>query len=219
MKILSFIPWAGDGSPHISSCLLDSDSGNTMFSTSPLNGWERDDLGIFVPKPKNSKSALCPSLDSRIEAENPDEIVTYFELGLWRERSQKSSIYPPKKEFGTAILRHTIDSPKGLIENSTVLTHENVVELFGWEEAVRAFDAFSAHLIDENIWERFCFSLCLTNMAWEKHQQEVAADRLKAHREKTAAEERAREKHHEQSSKVANAKSKENLEKMKSFDL
>ena len=216
MKILSFIPWAGDGSPHISSCLLDSDSGNTMFSTSPLVGWKRDDIGIFV-QPKNSKSALCPSLDSRIEAENPDEIVTYFELGLWRERSQKSSIYPPK-EFGTAILRQSISS-HDLIEDAKVMTHENVVELFGWEEAQRAFDNFSTHLVEEDIWQRFCFSLCLTNLAWEKYQREVAEKRSLDHKAKIAAEEKASAARFAQETKVANAKSKANLEKITSFDL
>ena len=219
MKILAFIPWVADRSPYVSSCLLDVESGSTQFETSPLVGWKKNEIGIFEPGPKNQNSILCLSLDSCIEAENPDEIVTYFELGLWRERSQKSSIYPPKKEFGTAILRHSISSTKGLIENSNVLSHEKVVELFGWEEAVRAFDAFSTHLVDENIWERFCFSLCLTNLAWEKHQREVAEKRSLEQKAKIAAEEKASAARVAQETKVANAKSKANLEKIKSYDL
>ena len=168
--------------------------------------------------PKNEKSALCPLLHSRIEAENPEKIVTYFELGLWRSRTEKSSIYPPK-ENGTAILRHSIDSPKGLIENSKVMTHEQITELFGWEEAARAFDNFSTHLVEEDIWQRFCFSLCLTNLAWEKHQREVAEKRSLDHKAKIAGEEKASAARVAQETKVANSKSKANLEKIKSFRL
>ena len=219
MKILSFIPWA-DRSPNISSCFLDSDTGHTQFDTSRLTEYKQDEFGLLVPKIEGS--ALCASLHNRIKAESPDEIVTYFELGLWRSRSQKSSIYP-SEENGKAILRHTIDSPTGIInfvgQSPKVLTHEKITDVFGWEEVERTFDNFSAHLVDEGVWQRFCFSLCASYLAYDQHHKKDVDERNAAIREKEEAEQKAIEKHHQQEAKVAEAKRATTLEKLQSFDL
>ena len=218
MKILSFIPWASDRSANISSCLLDSETGRTFFETARLIEYKRDEIGLFVPK----KSALCASLHNRIQAESPDEIVTYFELGLWRSGSKNASLYP-SRENGTAILKQNISSTTELIKfvgkSAKVLEHEKIAELFGWEEARRTFDNFSVHFEDEDVWQRFCFSLCMASLAYDQHQKEVAEVLIAANREKNAAEEKAIENRREEEEKVAEAKKAATLEKIQSFDL